>query len=504
MRSIRTWQGVRMRQVAVAAEPDGRPRLVTLPASWGESAAAALAALAPGQAPVTLEAAADAWIRPLAAAAGPGLDAALARRLHRLLRERRGAPGASIWVGDAAHAERPEFVLNLPAFHTPEDGFELVGFAEAAEIAVNALAVIAPRARHVAVGFTGLAELLAILSLDYDSSVARDVGAAIACLLRAAAERAGGALADRHGSLVPAETLAQPPATTVVPGLADAARAACAAAAALPGRRHETTTALMAPGLPDALLGVETGGIAPAFSPVDDQGGLTRTARLALAARGLSAEAALARMLSGHDPLPRVSAAAYAAMRAAIAPYLAAIEALPEPACAVAPRREMPSRRSGYTQKAAVGGHKLFLRTGEYADGTLGEIFIALQKESAAFRGLMDNFAVAVSLGLQHGVKLDAFVEAFTFTRFGPAGTVDGDPAVARATSMLDYVFRNLAINYLGHTAVAEPEMDEAFDTVGGGARDHAPLLPLELPADPKARENGPRPRRRALRVVGS
>ncbi len=101
----------------------------------------------------------------------------------------------------------------------------------------------------------------------------------------------------------------------------------------------------------------------------------------------------------------------------------------------VAPqRRELPSRRSGYTQKASVGGHKLFLRTGEYDDGMLGEIFIALQKEGAAFRGLMDNFAHAVSIGLQHGVPLERFVETFTFTRFGPAGAVEGDPAVHAAT----------------------------------------------------------------------
>src|SRR6202007_804126 len=111
--------------------------------------------------------------------------------------------------------------------------------------------------------------------------------------------------------------------------------------------------------------------------------------------------------------------------------------------------RALPPRRAGYTQKAAVGGHRLYLRTGEYDDGSLGEVFIALHKEGAAFRGLMDNFAVAVSLGLQHGVPLEAFVEAFTFTRFGPAGAVEGDAAVTHATSLLDYAFRHLAANYL-------------------------------------------------------
>jgi hypothetical protein len=138
----------------------------------------------------------------------------------------------------------------------------------------------------------------------------------------------------------------------------------------------------------------------------------------------------------------------------------------------------------------------MFLSTGEYADGKLGEIVIGLHKEGPAFRGLMDSFAVAVSLGLQHGVPLDAFVEAFTFTRFGPSGSVEGDPAVSRATSLLDYVFRHLAVNYLGRTDLPEAE-EEDTGTIGGGSGDRAPLLPLDLP-----REDGPRPRRRAFRLV--
>jgi hypothetical protein len=191
-------------------------------------------------------------------------------------------------------------------------------------------------------------------------------------------------------------------------------------------------------------------------------------------------------------------AAAHAAMHDAVAPYVEAMPARPEPqrrTTHAARRHELPPRRAGYTQKAAVGGHRLYLRTGEYEDGTLGELFIALQKEGAAFRGLMDSFAVAVSLGLQHGVPLEAFVEAFTFTRFGPAGAVEGDPAVTSATSLLDYAFRHLAANYLGRRDIPEAEPEEA-DTVGNGSRDHAPLLPLDLPVE------SPRARRRKFRVV--
>jgi hypothetical protein len=259
-------------------------------------------------------------------------------------------------------------------------------------------------------------------------------------------------------------------------------------------------TAVVEAGPADALLGVETGGISPPFSPLAATGGLSRTALAWLAARGVSAEMSVAELLAGSDPIPMPSSMAHTALYDAVAPFIQVMPARPEPVrhpSGLARRRELPARRSGYTQKATVGGHRLYLRTGEYEDGTLGEVVIALHKEGAAFRGLMDNFALAVSLGLQHGVPLEAFVEAFTFTRFGPAGAVEGDPAVGHATSLLDYTFRHLAANYLGRRDIPRAEAEEA-DTVGNGSRDHAPLLPLELPAQ------SPRARRRRFRVVSS
>ncbi len=112
-------------------------------------------------------------------------------------------------------------------------------------------------------------------------------------------------------------------------------------------------------------------------------------------------------------------------------------------------REKMPDRRKGYTQKAVVGGHKVYVRTGEYDDGRLGEIFIDMHKEGAALRSIMNNFAIAVSLGLQYGVPLEEYVDAFTFTRFEPNGIVQGNEAIKNATSILDYVFRELAVSYL-------------------------------------------------------
>ena len=140
-------------------------------------------------------------------------------------------------------------------------------------------------------------------------------------------------------------------------------------------------------------------------------------------------------------------------------------------------REKLPDRRKGYTQKAVVGGHKVYLRTGEYNDGRLGEIFIDMHKEGAAFRSLMNNFAIAISLGLQYGVPLDEYVEAFTFTRFEPAGFVQGNDAIKNATSILDYVFRELAISYLGRHDLAHVSPEEIGNTVlgGGVAQDKAP-----------------------------
>lgn len=143
---------------------------------------------------------------------------------------------------------------------------------------------------------------------------------------------------------------------------------------------------------------------------------------------------------------------------------------LAEQAFQASQRRKLPNRRKGYTQKAAVGGHKIYLRTGEYEDGSIGEIFIDMHKEGASFRSLMHNFAMAISIGLQYGVPLEEFVEAFTFTRFDPSGMVEGNQAIKMATSILDYIFRELAITYLGRHDLAHVQigdMDLRPDTIG-------------------------------------
>ncbi len=140
-------------------------------------------------------------------------------------------------------------------------------------------------------------------------------------------------------------------------------------------------------------------------------------------------------------------------------------------------RERMPDRRKGYTQKAVVGGHKVYLRTGEYDDGRLGEIFIDMHKEGAALRSIINNFAIAVSLGLQYGVPLDEYVDAFTFTRFEPQGPVQGNDSIKYATSILDYVFRELAVSYLERFDLAhvDPSVAGGFDALGKGVEEGKP-----------------------------
>ncbi|HEV2946721.1 MAG TPA: vitamin B12-dependent ribonucleotide reductase, partial [Gemmataceae bacterium] len=124
-------------------------------------------------------------------------------------------------------------------------------------------------------------------------------------------------------------------------------------------------------------------------------------------------------------------------------------------------RRRLPDRRAGYTQKARIGNHKVYLRTGEYEDGSLGEIFLDMHKEGAAFRSMTNCFAIAISLGLQHGVPLEEYIDAFLFTRFEPNGMVQGNPHIKMTTSIIDYIFRELAISYLGRHDLAQVEPED-------------------------------------------
>ncbi len=474
------WEGVALRRARAAADPDAPPRAVALPAAWdGEAAAAAaLASLVPGTNPMSLPRAAETWIARVVAggAAAGALDgrggAALAEALRALLLTRRGGPGAETWRGGGEAGAEPRFVLNLSAFLEAGGGFDAEGYAEACATGVRALhCLCGGRARRLRLGFADLAGLLAGFGIPYDTPDARAVAAAVAALTRGAAEAEsaripGPPLRTREAPARPAA----PPAGTPVPGLAEAALAA-AASAATPGPRHAALVALAAPDAAEALLGAGTGGIAPAAGAPD-------------------------------EPVPD---AARAAMRNAVAPFLhvqpplpaaPSGEARPAPRVSAAPRRQTVS-----ALHVSVGGHKVALRTAEDADGRLVEVAFTLSKEGAAYRSLMESFAQSVSLGLQRGVPLAEYVDAFAYTRFGPAGAVEGDPAIPRATSVLDWAFRRLALDYLGRRDLPQPSEGDCQPDSTGTAAQQAPLLPMDLPQVPTAAS--PRGRRRSLRLVG-
>ncbi|MGH7161182.1 MAG: hypothetical protein ACREFS_14030, partial [Acetobacteraceae bacterium] len=341
MKSAPFWAGVRMRRTLAGPDPDSPQRLISLPASWEDAAASALAALAGGAGPVRLTDAAEAWIRPLGErAAASGLENALADRLRRLILARRGAPDAGLWQGRPDLMTRGAgagFVLNLARFHEPGVGFAVASFGAAVETAALALGLATSGVRRIAVRIADFAGLLSALGLDYRGAEARTLGVAIAALTRGRADAASARLFQLAGGVggaagfapSPLPPLSRPGACKmacmmpcIIPGLAEAAAAALAEASAAPALAHAATTALAPAGPAEALLGVETAGIAPAFGPLRPEGGLSRAARTWLAARGINPEAALARTLAGEAVFPPVPPAAVLAMQEAIAAYL--------------------------------------------------------------------------------------------------------------------------------------------------------------------------------------
>jgi ribonucleoside-diphosphate reductase alpha chain len=158
----------------------------------------------------------------------------------------------------------------------------------------------------------------------------------------------------------------------------------------------------------------------------------------------------------------------------------------------IAHRRRLPDRRAGYTQKARIGNHKIYLRTGEYEDGALGEIFLDMHKEGAAFRSMTNCFAIAVSLGLQHGVPLDEYVDAFLFTRFEPNGPVQGNPHIKMTTSIIDYIFRELAISYLGRHDLAHVAPEDLRGDALHQENDDEPDFESEEPGEERIVEAKP------------
>lgn len=483
------WDGVALRRERIGADPDAPPRPVAFPASWDDGAAAALAALGPGTGPVLLPGLAEGWIRRVTTRGrrlglldSPEEADSLAAALRVLVLARRGAPGIEVWRD---RRDEPRFVLNLPAFLDAGGGFDAAGYVAAVGAAVRVLDILGHgRAPRLRVGFADLAGLLAAFRLPYGGAEARAVAAAIAALTRGAAESQSGRLAERHGALHPVALIwPEPPADTVVPGLAEAARAALDAAAASPGLRHNGCVALAPADAVEALLGAETAGIAPSSGAVrparDDDGRLVlHPTRAALRAGDMAAA-----LLAPAPPGAR------AAMEAAVLPFLDAAPPAPlaVPAAPQSPRRPSPRPVTGpaaRTWRATIGGARVALRAVEDSRGMVRDIAFSLPREGAATRALTEAVAQAVTLALGSGVPLAAFIDAYAYAP-GSGGVVEGDAAIQRATSVLDWAFRRLAIDYLGRADLPDPAEEEVPAPV---RLVQPPLLPLDLPAQPAPR----------------
>ena len=521
-----------MRTVEAAADPDDAPRSVTLPADWDDTAAEALARLTPGHGPASLPDEAAHWIDDLCLGetSGPAIRP-VARALSCLLLMRQAAPTQDLWHGH--HDRKPGFVVNLAGFVDADNSFMARDFVAALRLLARTLRVIARQKRPMSTGelplpdparrgaahlravlppatqgqgheppdvagcivLTNLDACLAGLGFDYDSESGRDAACSIVALATLVAHAGEGA-----------DAMPLPPVRSILPGVSQIARSVWQEAAVetdQPAARVET--GFSTPGPIDALLGVEACGLAPVFSPLRADGRLATSTLARLACRGLSLEAAFAATLAGENVLPLPGAASHQAMHRALSGFVARAPPRPDTTRDVLAtraglergvRRPLPARHGGFTQKTSIGGHRLFLRTGEYADGALGEISLTPTRESPMVRGLMDTLGQAVSIGLQYGAPLESYVETFAYTRFGPAGTVEGDPVASYATSMLDYAFRALSDAYLGRRLPDAPHEEMM-------AEGPAPMLPLDLPGPGNDDGDDTPPRRRGLRLVG-
>ncbi|CEF41546.1 vitamin B12-dependent ribonucleotide reductase [Acetobacter senegalensis] len=519
-RARRHWNGVLMSTLQAAADPDAPFRSVTLPAEWDTDAASALAQLIPGTDAIDLPRAASRWVDALTQ------DDATARSLIWLLLMRQAAPTEAVW---ACEFDRPPgFVLNLAAFVSPGEGFAAETFVAALRLLSRVLRdashtmgnqrngelplpdLFAPQSENAQpavkssdvdgagtpprcagdILLTNLDACLAGVGLDYDSEDGRAAACAIATL----------ATLTAHSGCGP-ESLPLPPVRTVLPGLSETLRAVWNEAAVETENPLEAIeTGFSTSGPVDGVLGVEACGLAPVFSLLRPDGRLAQSTVNRLEARGFTTETALAAALAGETVLPLPGPTAHMAMYRALTGFIDRMPARPDPAAQPlrrklerGMRRALPHRHGGFTQKTAIGGHRLFLRTGEYEDGTLGELSLTPTRESAMVKGLMESFGEAVSIGLQYGAPLEEYVNSFAYSCFGPSGTVEGDPVATYATSMLDYAFRALSEAYLGKKLPDGPHQDMQ------GEPD--PLLPLDFPPD----ESDPAPRKRgSLRLVVS
>lgn len=525
MKAKHLWNGIRMRNLQTAIDPDAPLYSVTIPEDWESNAATAILQLCPEHqldvSPIKAEVLTANWLLPLC----EQTDQFTVKDWENILLHRQACPNDSIWKHDTS--QKLSITINLAAFASAETGFDAQSYRHVLQIAAETLRILyrqqanfmngelpfleptesiarkdddkqlefVPQPSAGIIYLSNLDACLAQLGFDYGSNDGRDIACCVTCFATLLANAGCGS-----------DFLPLSPDWNALPELASTAKEIWALASDEPQSRLERIdTSFSLPGNPsDLLLGSESCGLAPIFSPLREDGLLNFSTLARLAHKGLTLESALAASLAGEQVLTPPSSQAHYAMHQALAGFVTHMPARPSqityPLSQKAmltrgTKRPLPPRRKGITQKASIAGRGLFLRTGEYEDGSLGEVSITPTKESAMVKGLLDSLSQAVSIGLQYGAPLKDYVSHFAYSRFGVAGTVEGDPNALYATSFLDYSFRVLSDVYLNESLPDAPNnLHVGEDTV--------PMLPLELPEDDENPPSSPHPRNRKFKLV--
>ncbi len=509
MKTRHLWNDVRMRNLQAAVDPDASLYSVTIPAQWEDQSASAILQLCPSYQleshVIRTDKVITSWLLPLCNyAKNAGIQEWGLTDWENILLYQQACPNQRIWQNDIS--QKPAFTINLAAFASTETGFDAHAYHKVLQIIIDSIHIlyeqqfnfinselpftelqnktqkdavssITSNYSHDFAGtlyLTNLDTCLAQLGLDYDSHQGRDVACCLTCFATLLSTAGCGS-----------DYLPLSPDWNALPELTSLAKEIWSLASEkkkslLP--RIETSFSI--PGPEDILLNSEACGLAPIFSPVTEDGHLAMSTIARMAKQGLTPENALAATLSGNLILQPPSHQAHCTMHQALIGFTTSMPPRPHPleyplaSKTILPRgvREpLPPRHKGITQKASIAGRGLFLRTGEYEDGKLGEISITPLKENTMVKGLLDSLGQAVSIGLQYGVPLKEFVSTFAYSRFGIAGTVEGDPGAIYATSFLDYSFRLLSDVYLN-----QPLPDAPNNLYSSNEK--LPLLPLDLP----------------------
>lgn len=515
MKTRHFWNGVRTRNLQAAIDPDASLYSVTIPDRWEDQTATAILQLCSDRqlnaSTIQSDRIIANWLVPLCDYANKiGIKDWDIKDWENLLLSQQACPNLSIWQHDIS--QKPAFTVNLAAFASAETGFDAYSFRKTLKIVIDSLRLLykqyfnfidselpftefknqntlnAPSlTSNDTAGtlyLTNLDACLAHLGLNYDSNQGRDVACCLACFATLLATAGCGA-----------DFLPLSPDWNALPELALLAKEVWEdASQEIDPPLTKIATSFSVPGPEDLLLESEACGLAPIFSPITEDGHLAMSTIARMAKQGLTPENALAATLSGKSVIPLPSHQAHYMMYQALAAFVTSMPSRPHStdyplsAKTVLPRgirQPLPFRHKGITQKTSIAGRALFLRTGEYADGSLGEISITPSKENAMVKGLLDSLGQAISIGLQYGVPLKEFVSAFAYSRFGVAGTVEGDPGAAYATSFLDYCFRVLSDVYLNEPL---PDAPNNLDS----NEDRIPMLPLELPNEKDNKKSTP------------